>query len=945
MSSHKRIFVTTLAATLALAWPGVRAQAPVFTTGTPAELAVARQRGLERVRAIAQLKGIDGPTDLVVTRVEVDRLSMAHTRVQQYFRGVPVFGGQAIAHLRANGEAFGETDDLIPNIAVNTTPTLSAAAAIAVAVADYGCSACLTETPVASLWILREAGVDHLVYRVDLRRIDGSAATAMPVRFVDAHGGFIVRSYDNLQTGTGASLYSGTVAIGTSYNAPNLRYLMENLIRRVGTFDARNSTSQVFRFLDTDDVWDAAAQRAGVDAHYGAETFLGYLQNAHGRNGLDGTGGPHWTTAFNDGLGVISSVVHYGVNYNNAFWTGSVMVYGDGDGAVFGPLVTLDIAGHEMMHGVTQFTADLTFSGESGALSESWSDVFGAMNERAVRGDNANIWLIGEDAWTPSTPGDAVRYMSDPHQARDSGYTANDDPDHYSERYTGTLDNGGVHINSGIANKAFYLLAVGGTHHLGGSMTGIGTTSAALIWYDALAYMTASTTFAGARTATLSAAAARYGSGSAQHQGVAMAWCLVGVGACVGGVTVTPTSGLVTTEAGGTTTFNVVLTSQPTDNVTIPLSSNDTTEGTVSVASVTFTTANWNVAQTVTVTGVNDALDDGDISYSILTGMTISTDPSYDTTINPSDVSLTNTDDDTASPTMDLAVDFGAPYGLWTRVGTTWSRVHTLSPVGIVTGDLDGNSADDLVVNFGTGFGVWAWMNHATWRRIHSLSPSQMVTGDFDGNGRDEVVLDFTGHGVWRWSDSGTWTAVHSLNASRLAVGQLDGLMGDELIVDFPGFGIYIRYNNSSWRFLHPVHARAILTADLDGSGRDDLIVNFGSPHGLWVFRNNATWARLHTVSPAHLAAGRLDPNAQADLVVDFGPAFGTYTLRNNATWVALHSLSTEGIVLANRDGVGGDEIIIDFGPTHGLWQRTNDSTWQQLHPISPEEVAVGRFH
>jgi hypothetical protein len=226
------------------------------------------------------------------------------------------------------------------------------------------------------------------------------------------------------------------------------------------------------------------------------------------------------------------------------------MVYGDGDGVNFSPLVTLDIAGHEMTHGVIQYTANLVYLNESGALNESWADVFGAMLERHVKGQSANTWLIGEQAYTPGVAGDALRYMDDPHRAPNFGATADDDPDHYSERYTGSGDNGGVHINSGIANKAFYLVAQGGTHHLGGSMTGIGADAAARIWFNALSFMTTTTNFAGARTATLNAAAALYGSGGVQHTAVAAAWCMVGVGTCGVPTTdsVTPNSGVGTTQ-------------------------------------------------------------------------------------------------------------------------------------------------------------------------------------------------------------------------------------------------------------------------------------------------------------------------------------------------------------------------------------------------------------
>ena len=140
------------------------------------------------------------------------------------------------------------------------------------------------------------------------------------------------------------------------------------------------------------------------------------------------------------------------------------------------------------------------------------------------------------------------------------------------------------------------------------------------------------------------------------------------------GITVTPTSGLTTTEAGGTATFTVVLTSQPTADVTIALSSSDTTEGTVSPASLTFTTANWNVPQTVTVTGVDDAVDDGDVAYSIVTAPATSADASYNG-VDPTDVAVTNTDNDTAGITVTPTT------GLTTTEGRRHGDVHGGAPI------------------------------------------------------------------------------------------------------------------------------------------------------------------------------------------------------------------------------------------------------------------------
>ena len=523
------------------------ANKPVFNAGTQDELETARQISLDILRNKAAQRAIGNVDEFQVQKVEIDDLKMAHTRVRQTFGGIPVWEGEAIVHLNQDGSLQTVTDDLKEMIAVNTEANLSPKDAIEAARGMYKGSKFLTADPTADLWIYRADVRDHLAYRVQMRREDGSKDTAMPVIFVDAQTGEKVFGYDNLQTGTGPSLYSGTVTIGTSSLSGT--YYMENLTRKVGTFNYTNTTTTSSRFTDTNDVWDTTAQRAGVDAQYGAEATMNYYQNVHGRNGIDGAGGPGTTTAAaNSTISLISSRVHYSTNYNNAFWNGSYMTYGDGNGTTFTPLVTLDICGHEMTHGVTERTANLTYSGESGAINESMSDVFGAMVERYARGGviNADTWKIGEQAYTPATSGDALRYMNNPHLASNGGYTADDDPDHYSERYTGTSDNGGVHINSGIGNHVFYLLAQGGTHHLSGvTVTGIGADNAAKIWYKALTtYMTSGTNFAGARTATLSAASALFGATSAQYTSVATAWCAAGVGTCTG-PTPTPGSNLL----------------------------------------------------------------------------------------------------------------------------------------------------------------------------------------------------------------------------------------------------------------------------------------------------------------------------------------------------------------------------------------------------------------
>jgi Zn-dependent metalloprotease len=472
-------------------------------------------------------------SDLTVTRVETDDLAMTHTRVQQAFNGVPVFGGEAIVHMKGDGSLFAITNEIVPRISLAGAldPSLTPEDAVGAALAGVSCPSCLTAPPEVDLWVLRDNDneEDRLAYRVRLRREDGSAETSMPVVFIDAGTGDHLWGFDNLQTATGASLYSGSVTIPT-YSKKGKFYL-EDPVGNIGTFDSRGLQYATYRFWDDDNVWDAPEQQAAVDVHYCASKFMEYFATAHNRSGIDGLGGPGFYKAADGMTAVITSKVHYGEEFSNAFWNGSFMTYGDGDGVTILPLVTLDICGHEMQHGITERTANLTYSGESGALNESWSDVFGALLERFVNGESAATWRVGEACFTPGNGQDeGIRDMAAPHDALDNGFTPDDDPDHYSERYTGQDDNGGVHINSGIANKAFHLLAAGGAHHLGGSMAGIGAEKAGAIWYKALTtFMVSSTKFKGARTATLNAADALYGAGSPEKAAVASAWSLVGV--------------------------------------------------------------------------------------------------------------------------------------------------------------------------------------------------------------------------------------------------------------------------------------------------------------------------------------------------------------------------------------------------------------------------------
>ena len=225
----------------------------------------------------------------------------------------------------------------------------------------------------------------------------------------------------------------------------------------------------------------------------------------------------------------LDGYVHRGVKYNNAFWDGQQMVFGDGDGKVFVDFTgSLDVIGHELTHGVTQFTADLEYHDQSGALNEHMSDAMGSLVKQWTLQQSAEQadWLIGAEVFTPTIDADALRSMKNPGHAYDNDLLGKDpQPDHMSKYVelpdTDEGDNGGVHINSGIPNKAFYLVAVG----IGGNAW----EAPGHIWYESLKSSSGTTDFQGFADLTSSTAARLYGAGGTQQQAVDDAWAQVGI--------------------------------------------------------------------------------------------------------------------------------------------------------------------------------------------------------------------------------------------------------------------------------------------------------------------------------------------------------------------------------------------------------------------------------
>jgi Zn-dependent metalloprotease len=251
------------------------------------------------------------------------------------------------------------------------------------------------------------------------------------------------------------------------------------------------------------------------EAFDGLGATFDFFWDAFERNSIDGAGAP------------LLATVHYGTDYDNAFWNGERMVFGDGDGEVFtGFTNSVTVIAHELAHGVTESAGGLTYQGQSGALNESISDVFGALTEQHLLGQTADAagWLIGEGIFTDAVQGVALRSLKAPGTAYDDDVLGKDpQPAHMRDYVETTDDNGGVHINSGIPNHAFYLAAT----ELGGSAW----ERAGRVWYLALTSGTLTPTadFSQFAQATLDQASAEYGEDSEEVAAVRAAWTGVGV--------------------------------------------------------------------------------------------------------------------------------------------------------------------------------------------------------------------------------------------------------------------------------------------------------------------------------------------------------------------------------------------------------------------------------
>ncbi|MEU6930445.1 M4 family metallopeptidase [Streptomyces sp. NPDC046385] len=501
----------------------------------PADLSPAQRAALIRAAqadtaAAAKRLGLGAQEKLVVRDVIQDRDGSTHTRYERTFAGLPVLGGDLIVEETKAGATTSVSKATRADITkVDTAATLAPAAAerqaLGRANAEGAKKTKADRAPRKVVWAAKGAPVLAYETVVGGLQHDGTPNELHVV--TDAKTGAKLYEWQAIETGIGNTQYSGQVTLGT---APS--YTLTDTTRgNHKTYDLNGGTSGTGTlFSNTTDTWGNGTTSnratAGADAHYGAALTWDYYKNVHGRTGIRG-----------DGVGAYSRV-HYGNAYVNAFWSDSCfcMTYGDGSGNTK-PLTSIDVAAHEMTHGVTSNTAGLVYSGESGGLNEATSDIFAAAVEfYANNSSDQGDYLVGEkiDIRGNGTP---LRYMDKPSKdgsSKDAWYSG-----------IGGID---VHYSSGPANHFYYLLSEGsGAKTVNGvnydsptsdglPVTGIGRDKASLIWFKALTTKFSSNTdYAGARNGTVAAATDLYGATSPEVTAVENAWAAINVGPRPGG--------------------------------------------------------------------------------------------------------------------------------------------------------------------------------------------------------------------------------------------------------------------------------------------------------------------------------------------------------------------------------------------------------------------------
>lgn len=461
---------------------------------------------------------------------KIDRIGMTHEKYQQYYNGIPVEFGIYIVHSK-NQRLLSINGEFYPIKEISTTPFISALDAVSKAKQHVNAEKYIEESdiyyyenmdyngPKPTLVIFPKlegvSETNRLAYKLD---IYAEKPLYRADVYLDAQTGELIFENSKIQhinvPATGATLYNGSQNFTAELAGGIYRLRQTTNGNGIQTFDATNGNYA--NAVDvTSSTTNFASNQDAVQVHWGTEQTYKYYFDNHGRNSFDDNGT------------IIKSYVNYGAaSYPDAFWNGSVMSYhGASTPGFVNEFVAIDIVGHEITHGVVQHSAGLIYSYQSGALNESFADIFGEMVENQAL--VTNDWLGAAAVYV--NPGGFSRSLSNP--------KLKNDPDTYLGQYwhTSSSDSFGAHTNSGVQNKWFYLLSEGGTgtndNNDSYSVTGIGKIGAAEIAYRNLTvYLTPASNFFDARAGAIQSAIDLYGAGTATVIATTAAWNAVGVG-------------------------------------------------------------------------------------------------------------------------------------------------------------------------------------------------------------------------------------------------------------------------------------------------------------------------------------------------------------------------------------------------------------------------------
>jgi len=457
---------------------------------------------------------------LVAYQATTDKIGMVHHRYGQYYKGTRVEGGTYYIHAK-DGKMVSANGDFFPGINVNVMPAIPRSQALNTAKTFFNAKSYDPSTDHSGngqLVILYKDNRYSLCWKFEISAL---AEDRKSFVYVDAVVDSVLKELTLIfnSTGTAVTHYNGIKNITTDSTGIN-SFRLRDYSRGMGitTLNIRHATQYLsaIDFTDTDNYWDDTTNfdDAATDVHFVLGATYDYYLSKFGQNGYDSLGSG------------VTSYVHYNTNYNNASWAGGTMRFGDGDGVNYNPFTSAEIIAHEFTHGVTQFSANLEYQYESGALNESFSDIFGVTIDFWLHSGTTADWKMGEQC---SISGTGFRNMSTPNEFMH--------PDTYDGDYwyTGSADNHGVHTNSGVQNFWYYLLVNGGsgTNDIGSSysVNGIGFDDAIDIAYRTLTvYLTEQSEYTDASEYSIQAAIDLFGLCSPQVRAVTNAWFAVGIG-------------------------------------------------------------------------------------------------------------------------------------------------------------------------------------------------------------------------------------------------------------------------------------------------------------------------------------------------------------------------------------------------------------------------------